>query len=157
VYTHALADSCRLAGHGLWKRDVVVGDRCEQFFLVFPVKRRLQHPPPETNITQTDRPYILDKSVSFNYRVVQDYRISAPAPLQKIRNPAKSGSGQISSRICRMPVRLLYIQLIANRPKITQVTCQVVYSQFQLVLLRLQKRACIGQLRQMMTHSVITQ
>jgi len=40
-----------------------------------------------------------------------------------------SGSGQISSRICRMPVQMQYVQLIADKT-MTQMTCQVVYLQF---------------------------
>ena len=48
------------------------------------------------------------------------YRISAPAPANPesdhfFGNPAKSGFGQISSRICHMPVQLQYVQLIMLR------------------------------------------
>jgi len=46
------------------------------------------------------------------------YRISAPANPKSghfFGNPAKSGSGQISSRICRMPVHLQYVHLITDK------------------------------------------
>ena len=43
-------------------------------------------------------------------------------------NPAKSGSGQIYSRIWRIVVQLRYVQLI--RIKLTQPICHVMYSQF---------------------------
>jgi len=47
-------------------------------------------------------------------------------------SPAKSGSSQISSLICWMLVQLHHIRLITD--KLIQLTHQVVYSQFLLVL-----------------------
>jgi len=68
----------------------------------------------------------------FNYSVVPDFGSGKSRIRPFFGNPAKSGSGQISSRIWWMPVQLQYIQLIMDK-KITQLTCQVAY--FALIVI----------------------
>ena len=51
-----------------------------------------------------------------------DYSKSGIRPF--FGNPAKSGFGQISSRIWRMLVQLQYVQLITDKTE--QLTCQLV-------------------------------
>jgi len=74
---------------------------------------------------------LLTLMLVYNYCIYYRlYRISAPAPAPAnpesghfFKNPAKSDSGQISIRICRMPVQLQSVQLITDKLKLTQLTC----------------------------------
>jgi len=60
-----------------------------------------------------------------------EFRLRKSKIRQFFINPAKSGSGQISSRICRMPVQLQYVWYTEIKlMQLTSVTCQVVYSHF---------------------------
>jgi len=61
-------------------------------------------------------------------RVVPDFGSGKSGIRPFFRNPAKSGSGQISSRICwiwRMPVQRQYVQLIMDKTNAADLSSSV--------------------------------
>ena len=57
--------------------------------------------------------------------VVPDFGSSKSGIRPFLGNPAKSGSGQISSRIWRMPMQLQYLQLITDKTNAADLSSSI--------------------------------
>jgi len=97
----------------------------------------------EGHAVQKNAVYICSQHYKLTYSNICAWWIGLhqiSTPLWQIRNPAifrhpaKSGSGQISSRIWQMPV-CSWNTFSQLQTTLTWLTCQVVYLQFNLVLL----------------------